>query len=383
MSDPVVVHLITSLERGGAESMLAKLAVALHGRGMRHVVVSIGDLGPLGGPLLAAGVPVYGLGFKRGRPSLGGFFRLLSILRTEQPDILQTWLYHADLLGLLAGRLARVPRIVWNVRCSNMDMRRYSRLSAWVLRGLAWASSRPAAVVVNSEAGKQAHIALGYRPKRWQLIPNGIDCEQYRPDPSLRAAARRALGLGDDEIVFVMVARVDPMKNHAGFLAAAGKLKAKAPFKARFVLIGRDAKPNNLQLARASNEAGLGESVRMLGERADLSELLPAFDVLVLPSLFGEGFSNVLGEAMAAGLSCIATDVGDAAMIVGDAGIIIPPADPVALAAAMLDLGGMEASARAALGSRARERIAANFALGAILARYEAFYRELLTGGTG
>lgn len=271
MTEPVVVHLITSLDRGGAEAMLVRLVTAFsNGEGAgRHLVVSLAGKGPLADSLIVAGVPVYSLGFRPGRPSIAGFFHLWGLLRRERPDILQTWLYHADLLGLWAGKLARVPRIVWNVRCSNMDMRQYSKLTAMVLRLLAKLSAIPDAVVVNSEAGKSAHIQLGYRPRRWQFIPNGIDADRFRPDPVMRGRGRAELGLADTDVAFAMAARFDPMKNFAGFLAAAAEIKAILP-AAKFILLGRGVTPDNPDLAKLVAASGLGPNLSLLGERADL-----------------------------------------------------------------------------------------------------------------
>jgi glycosyltransferase involved in cell wall biosynthesis len=376
MTKPVVVHLITSLDRGGAEAMLGRLVTAVSGGtgGGRHLVVSLAAKGPMADPMIVAGVPVYSLGFKPGRPSIAGFFHLWGLLRRERPDILQTWLYHADLLGLCVGKLARVPRIVWNVRCSNMDMRQYSKLTAMVLWLLARFSVIPNAVVVNSEAGRRAHVELGYRPRRWQLIPNGIDTDRFRPNPDLRALGRAELGLVDGDVAFVMAARFDPMKNFSGFLGAAAEIKATLP-AAKFVLMGRGVIPDNSELAKLVAASGLGPSLSLLGERADLDQLMPAFDVAVVPSLFGEGFSNVLGEAMAAGVPCIATDVGDARDIIGETGLIVPAGDTARLAGAMRDLATMD---RAALGVAARERISSRFSLPLIVAAYQSFYRELV-----
>ena len=210
-----VAHLITTLERGGAEAMLTKLAKAHAGQGVRPLVISLTGPGIYGPELEAAGIPVWSLGLRRGVPEPGALLKLVGILRREKPDLLQSWLYHADLLALLAAPLAGVRRLAWNIRCSDMDMRRYSRLSRWLVALLARLSRLPDAVVVNSEAGRLLHHELGYRPKRWVTLANGFDTGRFRPDTEARRDVRAELGLPGDALAVGLIARVDPMKDHA------------------------------------------------------------------------------------------------------------------------------------------------------------------------
>ncbi len=299
-----ILHLITGLERGGAETMLAKLVRQMAPDRFESVVVSLGVEGSVGRELRQAGIAVHALDMRRSLPSLAAFLRLLRIIRRERPALLQTWLYHADLVGLLAAALTPGLPLLWNLRCSDMELANYSRRTAWVRGILARCSHRPTAVIVNSAAGQRVHAALGYRPRRWELIPNGFDTARFRPDAAARADWRRRLGIGEGETLIGMVARVDPMKDHATFLAAAARLAA-ARGDVRFALVGRGTEA-------LRPEAPLAGRLQALGEQSDVAAILPAFDLLVLSSAFGEGFPNVIGEAMASGVCCIASDVGDA-----------------------------------------------------------------------
>lgn len=371
-----IVHLITDLSTGGAEKMLAKLLSGMDHSRFRNVVVSLTDRGVLGDSIRALGVPLHTLGMGRGRPSPLAAWRLWYLLRRERPVLLQTWLYHADLLGLICGRLAGIPRIVWNLRCSNMDMGQYSALSALVVRVLARLSQYPDAVLVNSETGRQVHEQLGYRPRHWELIPNGFDLDRFRPDPDIGAAFRRELNIPAGSFLVGMVARLDPMKDHGTFLKAATLLSRDHP-EARFVLVGRDVRQGNEALVRLVKENGLDGRVHLLGERTDVERILPGLDLATLTSAFGEGFPNVLGEAMACGLPCVATDVGDAGAIIGDTGLLVPPRDPMALATAwwrVLDLGP---EGRAQLGALARRRVEEHYSLVRVIRRYETLYEEM------
>jgi glycosyltransferase involved in cell wall biosynthesis len=186
-----VVHLITDLETGGAEMMLAKLVGAMDRDRFSNTVVSLTDRGQLGERIESSGVAVYTLGMKRGRPDIAVLPRLIRLFKTLNPTIVQSWLYHADLLSTLAVRFSGSPILVWNVRCSDMDLKRYPPLTRWVQRVLAQWSATPAAVIVNSEAGKQQHERLGYRPRRWDVIPNGFDTQRFRPDSSVRLSLRK------------------------------------------------------------------------------------------------------------------------------------------------------------------------------------------------
>jgi glycosyltransferase involved in cell wall biosynthesis len=375
-----LMHLITDLDVGGAETMLAKLVESIDRRCFPTVVVSLLPPGPIGARLTAAGLRVETLGMRAGRPDWRGLRRLLTLLREHAVDLLQTWLYHADLLGLIAARLARVPHLAWNLRCSEMDPRRYSRLSAALPRLLAWLSPGPDLVVVNSQAGRMAHERLGYRPRRWEVVPNGFDIERFRPDPGAAGRLRAWLGWPPQSFVICLPARFDPMKDHANFLAAAA-LFARDHQQARFLLVGRGVEAANAVLAAAVRNTGCGDRIALLGERADMAELMAASDLVTLSSAFGEGFPNVLGEAMACGVPVVATDIGDAAMIVAETGVIVPPRDAAALAAGWRRLFDLDVDSRAGLGRAARRRVVENYALRAIVARYEALYAELGRAG--
>ncbi len=343
--------------------MLARLAPRL---GHPSVVISLSGEGELALELREAGVPVFALGMERGRISLAALFRLRRIIRREKPQLVQTWLYHADLIGVLVALFCPGLRLVWNLRCSDMDLEKYSSATRTVRWILARISRFPAAIVVNSEAGRRFHEALGYRPRRWALIPNGFDVERYRPNQAARAEFRRAIGIVGNEPLIGMVARVDPMKDHANFLAAAARIAGLRP-DARFLLIGKDTE--NLPLPDV-----LAGRLRALGERGDVPDLLPALDVLVLSSAFGEGFPNVIGEAMACGVPCCATDVGDAAAIIGSTGIVVPPRDPSALGDGVIAVLARGPAA----GVAARQRIVEHYAIAAIAARYRTLYESLM-----
>jgi len=368
-----IVHVISGLDTGGAEVMLAKLLEGMDRARFSNVVISLTDRGRLGEQIESSGIALYTLGMRRGRPDLAALPHLIRLLKALQPTIVQSWLYHADLLSTLAVKWSGSPILIWNLRCSHMNLKRYSPLTRVVQRVLAWLSGAPAAVVSNSIAGRQQHARLGYRPRRWVVIPNGFDTQRFRPDLSARAAIRGEWRLSDDTVIVACIARVDPMKDHSTFLDAA-KLVVHRGRNVHFVLVGKDTET----LASAVAERGLTDRVLLLGYQGHVERLLPGVDVGCLSSL-GEGFPNVLGEAMACGIPCISTDVGDVRRIIGDTGLVVPVRDPAALAGAMIDLIDLEPDERAKLGRAARARIEAEYSLPKIVDWYGALYSDLAT----
>jgi glycosyltransferase involved in cell wall biosynthesis len=359
-----VLHVITDLEVGGAESMLTKLALAPGQDDIRHAVVSLIGKGVHGPALEDGGVPVTALGMTRGRPSLGALARLSGILRTMRPDVIMTWLYHADLLGSLCARLIPGTPLLWNIRCADMDLSRYGRVTRMLPRVLARLSRQPVAVMANSLAGQRLHESLGYRPRRWLFMPNGFDAGLFRPDAGARARLRGELGVPEAAPLIGLIARVDPMKDHGTFLRAAAGVTARWP-EARILMAGQGtddpALLDGLDLPR--------DRVFGLGRRSDVAALSAALDVAVSSSLT-EGFSNTLGEAMSCGVPCVVTDVGDSALIVGESGVVVPKADPAALAHGIEKLLALPAADRQALGMAARRRVEETFSLDAVVARY-------------
>ena len=371
-----IVHLVTGLDVGGAEMMLVRLLARIdRGRFDNHVI-SLLPPGELAASLRSAGIPVSSLAMRRGRPSPLALARLVRRLRQLEPAVLQTWMYHADVLGTAAAALARVPALVWNIRASDVDMSRYRWLSGLTRRvGAAW-SRRPDAVIVNSESGRAAHERLGFHPRRWVVIPNGIDVDDYRPDPARRAAMRAALGIADQEIAVGLVARFDPMKGHDTFLRAA-RTVARAHPAARFVLVGTGAEPSNRELRTLIDAAELRDRVALLGRRRDIPAVDAALDVAVMASVFGEGFPTAIAEAMACGVPGVVTEVGDAARLVGDTGWVVPPGDAAAMATAISAVLALSAAERRDRGRTARARIVEQFSLDRATGRYEETYGSL------
>lgn len=374
-----IVFISTSLSTGGAEMMLLKLLERLDRTRVEPAVISMTDLGEIGPRIAALGIPLQVLGMRAGAiPKPSHFFRLLRVIRAWRPDVVHTWMYHADLLGGLAARLAGVSSIGWCIRNSNLDKDKTKWSTRTVVRLCAVLSRWvPARILSCSERARQVHVALGYAAEKMVVVPNGFDLARFKPDTEARRRLRSELGLSDRTPLVGLIGRFDPQKNHVGFLAAAGMLHRRLP-NAHFVLAGRGVDAGNETLQQAIHQAGVQANTHLLGLRNDISDVMAALDVLASSSSYGEAFPSVLGEAMACGVPCAVTDVGDSAFIIGDTGRVVPPGDMAGLAEAIEALLSLSAADRHALGAAARARVAANFEIEAVVRRYEDFYDQLL-----
>jgi glycosyltransferase involved in cell wall biosynthesis len=367
-----VLHLITGLEKGGAETMLAQLVARMDKGRFDNVVVSLTQDGPIGEQIRANGGRTRIVNMSRALPTPAAFWRLYRLLRQERPAVLQTWLYHADLFGLLSGWLARIPAIAWNIRCSDMDKRYTRGINGLLISLLARLSRFPNAVVSNSQAGQDFHAGLGYSPKRWVVLENGFDMERFRPQPDAHDALCRELGIPETARLIGLVGRHDPIKDHRTFLQAAALAAADMP-EAHFVLAGAGVEISNMALSATIDELGIGERVHLLGHRDDVPRLTAGFDIATCCSR-GEGFPNVVGEAMACGVPCVVTDVGDAALIVGNCGVVVPLGDPVSLARGWGKLLAMDAASTIELGQESRRRIKTHYSMKICIEKYQEFY---------
>lgn len=371
-----VTHVITGLGPGGAESMLHKLVGATRGRGISHSVVSLTGSGPIGDLLVAEGIPVTTLGMRRGVPELGGLARLVRLLRRERPAVVQSWMYHANLVaGIAAAAAGRIP-LVWGIHHADVHPDHVRPLTRWTRGACARLSGvLPSRIVCCGDAALRSHAGIGYRALRMVAIPNGFETERFQRDRQAGDRIRTSLAIPPGAPLVGLVARFHPDKDHRNFLAAAARVAEVLP-AVTFLLAGQGITWSNATLAGWIRAVGLQAHVRLLGVRHDMPAVFSALDVLALSSR-AEGFPNVLGEAMCCEVPCAVTDCGDAADIVGPTGRVAPRGDASALAHAMLDLLAVSPAVRAALGRQARERVIARYDLQGVARRYAELYCEL------
>lgn len=375
-----VLHIITGLSTGGAERSLYNVLAGGELQFGEHRVLSLSDEGTYGPRIRALGVPVFSLGMQRRGvvPRPMTVLRLRGLILDFQPDVIQGWMYHGNLAASMAGWLAPGrPAVAWNVRHSLYDLAGERPMTRQVIRVNRLLSGGADVILYNSRLSRRQHELFGFAAKHGLVIPNGFDLERLRPDLAQTTEVRQALGIPGSSRVVGHVARFHPMKDHALFLGAAVRL-AEVCSDVRFLLVGGEVELNNPALVGIVPKS-MENLFLCLGERQDVSVLMRAMDVFCLSS-WTESFPNVLGEAMATGLVCVATDVGDSADILGNTGVIVQPRNEDALAQGLLAMLSLSEEERRVLGQFARTRIETNYALPRIVARYADLYERLTQG---
>lgn len=373
-----IIHLITALNVGGAETMLGRLlAEERHSRpDIDSRVVSLMRPGPAGECIRAAGVPLLDCGLGGWASLPGAATRLAAHLRDEQPDLIVAWMYHAHLAALAGKVLASADApVVWNVRHSLHDLGHERIGTRAIVRAAALLSGQAAAILYNSRVAAEQYAALGYATGNSVVIPNGFDLARFRPRLEERARLGAELGIPPETMLVGLAARSHPMKDPATLAAAVRQARA-AGIDAHLLLVGAGMTQPAPPLA-AALAALPRERVTLRDHEPDMPSLLAGLDVLVVSSAWGEGFPNVLGEAMACAIPCVATDVGDSRWILGNTGLVVPPRAPSAMAAALCDLAAMTPGQRRELGRAARRRVESCFSLGQVTADYHRLFDSL------
>jgi glycosyltransferase involved in cell wall biosynthesis len=328
-----IVHIITGLNDGGAEAVLYRLCK--YDTTNTHVVISMMDQGKYGPLLRECGVDMYCLGMPRRGLKLKGLNLLRKHLKKEKPDVIQTWMYHGDLVGGVIARILGYKSICWGIRHSTLEKGKSPQSTILVAKLCSLLSHVvPAKIICCSQRAAEVHQQLGYSKNKIVVIPNGYDLDQFSPDQEARQRLRTEWGISDDLPLLGMVARYDPQKDHVNLIKALGMLK-KSGKEFRCVLVGSGMDLSNSELVALIEDEDIEDRVLLLGRRLDIQKVMNAIDLHILSSSYGEAFPNVLAEAMACGTPCITTDVGDAALIVGETGWVVPPKDPTALTQAI------------------------------------------------
>jgi glycosyltransferase involved in cell wall biosynthesis len=374
-----VLHIVTGLNGGGAETMLYRLLSRMDRAAFENEVASLMDVGSVGRKIQELGIRVHALGMARGKPNPGALWSLVNIVCSLRPHLVQGWMYHGNLAAAVAGILTRIPTpVLWNIRHTPYDLGDYSQMTAATIRLGACFSRYPARILYNSRTSALRHEALGYAAARRAVFPNGFDLARFAPSAEARVSVRSELGIGQEAPLVGLVARFHPQKDHRSFIQAAALFRACAP-GSHFLLCGDGITWDNPPLVGWIEVTGIRDCCHLLGRREDVPRLMAALDIGSIASS-AEAFPNVIGEAMACGVPCVVTDVGDLAVIVGETGVVVPPKDPQALADGwrrlLLDMSQED---RMRLGLAARQRIVENYSLEKIVEQYERLYESLVT----
>lgn len=364
-----IVHIIIGLRVGGAELMLKRLIEGLNGEdGMQHSVISLTDLGLVGQQLQSAGINIKTLGMNTPLLVPSTFFKLRRELKKQKPDIVQTWMYHANFLGGLAAKSIGIDRVIWNIR--NTSLHANGNLNLIFRKSSALLSSSvPYEVIYVSHSAQKAHLKAGYTPNKGVVIENGFNTDIFLFNKESRDKYRSEMKLEFDDIAIFSVGRCVSEKDHPTFIKAICRA-SKSNSKIIGVLIGRDIDLESFGLS--DNEK---KNFIVLGERKDIAGLLSAADVFCLHSIT-EGFPNVLGEAMSVGLPCITTKAGDAELILSNKKYTVETGGFLSIAKLIIELSGYSVINRGVIGMNNREKILKDFSLETILNKYSDLYKN-------
>lgn len=373
---PFILHIITDLDTGGAEIVLYRLLASEAMQQFSSAVVCLKKCGKLGDAIRRLGIPVYALRMEQPLTPFPGFWRLLNLISSLRPSLIQSWMYHANMAALLATKiLGKSVPLVWSIRQSLYDFAE----NKWSTRRMIlWGgrfSCYPAKIVYPAYTSADHHENLGYCRDKRVVIPNGFDTERFVPSAQARVAVRDEWRLPGDTFLIGMVARYHPVKDHATFLKAAGLFHRRHP-QVHFLMAGTGVDSGNRELLRLIDSVGLEDSIHLAGERHDIPNLLVGLDV-VTSSSYGEAFPNVVGEAMACGVPSVATDVGDTARLLGTTGLLVPPRNSESLVEAWEKILALTAEARQTLGMAARARIIEIYDLPRTAQTYASLYIQL------
>lgn len=372
-----ILFIINWLHTGGAEMMLYKLLTRFNQQRWELIVISLISGGKLEQKISELGITVHNINMKRGLPTVRSICRLIKIVSQQNPDLIQGWMYHSNLVAYFSSTflLHRVP-VLWNIRSSLYTLKNQNIVTALIIKFSAGLSKFTKKIIYNSNNSAIQHQNRGYACEKTIVIPNGFETDIFKPNKQAYLKIRNDLGIDSESLIIGMIGRFHPVKDHETFLKAASLLSKSYP-KVQFVLAGNEVDYRNQKLTKLIEEIKLTGQIHLLGERDDIPVLTAALDIACNCS-YSEAFANVIGEAMACCVPCVVTDVGDSAWMVGNTGRVVAQRDPEALANTWKELIELGSVARVALGEAARARVIECFSIDSVVTRYESLYKNVL-----
>ena len=371
-----ILHIITGLGDGGAEHTLFK--ICKYDFENEHIVISLKDDGKYFSLLKKLGIEVYSFNFKF--YSINKFFSLIMLLRSLKPDIVQTWLVHADFLGSIAARLAGIENIIWNIRYSNIEIGKAKLTTILIIKVLSILSySIPKFIVTVSRKAKKIYKLLGYNSRIFKFIPNGYDLSILKINKYQKINFKKKNKIKKNIPLIGKVARYDPQKDHFNLINALSLIRMKN-IDFFCVLIGFNISKKNISLMSEIKRLKLSSHIKLIGQNDNIPQVMNGIDLHVLSSSYGEGFPNVVAEAMACGTPCIVTDVGDSAFVTGNTGWVVPPKNSIKLASAienaLKEKDTVKWNKRC---NKVRLRVKENFSIGNMIKLYNKVWIKVYT----
>ena len=370
-----IAFLITGLHGGGAETMLFHMLRLMDRERFEPIVISMMGRGKFGDLIEKLGIEVHTVGLEPGQVTPAAGWRIVKLLRQAKPDVIQGWMYHANLAALLANVFVRVP-VCWCIQSSFLSFAAEKPLTRLAIRVTARMSRRAAKVVFVSHVSRTQHEKLGFASERSCVIPNGVDPGLFKPSGEARQSVRTELGVAPDTLLVGLICRYHQQKDHPTFIRAAAILARKFP-DLRFLLVGSNVDGKNEAIGELIRSLDLASRMHLLGERNDMPRLNASLDIATSSSSYGEALALALAEAMACEVPCVVTDVGDSAILVGETGVVVPPSNPEAFADGVSRLIEAGSEQRRKLGKAARSRAEEGYSIPNIIRSYEAMYLSL------
>ena len=375
-----LTHVITALNVGGAEVMLCRMLEKMDRSRFDCSVICLGPRGVLSERIERAGIPLTTLGMRGPFSLLRGLWKMTRLFRREKPGAVHTWMYHGDFMGGLAAKLGGDPPVAWSIHHTTHAKGGIK----WTTRALTWLLARlshwiPRHIFCCSHATQREHVRIGYRGDNMEVIFNGADLEVCQPSHEARTKLRAELGIPDNTPLIGAAGRFHPQKDYPNFFEAALLLQ-ETRSDVHFVLCGKGLSADNPEIAPYLSRSPHPGHFHLLGLRGDMPSVYPALDLFALAAAFGEGWPLTLGEALACGVPCVSTDLGDCRDLIGDCGEAVPAKDPAALAAAWLRVLSLSSEETAALKTRCRQRVVDHFNIDDVIRQYEAAYTRLASG---
>jgi glycosyltransferase involved in cell wall biosynthesis len=372
-----IVMIITGLEKGGAESMLVKLCEKFDRNNFELTIISLTAEGKLGQKIKSLNIPLYDIGLNKSIFQLNKFLKLYKLLKLINPSIVHTWMYHSDLIGGIIAKLVGVKIIIWGIRHYDLSLKKNKLSTLLIVRLCAILSYFiPTMILTCARNAIATHASVGYDSRKFYVIPNGFNTNEFKPNLLNRKEFREELLLQNDSILVGIIARANPQKNLLGFIEAAIKVAEKRE-NVFFIMVGTGIDKSNIEITSSIMTTTHQERFFLLGSRDDIPRILQSLDILSLTS-WGEGFPNVLGEAMATGIPCVSTDVGDSKEIIGEFGRVAKPGDMSAIAEAIIYLIDNQ-EIRKKFGTESRKRIKKFYSIESVACKYQLFYKSLIS----
>lgn len=364
-----IFHIIPSLNSGGAERMLFNLVKNSDKSRFTHCIITLKPGEFYEQELENHGIKIY-------RYNLKGFniVELIKLLNNlKQADIVQSWMYHSDLLAFIFGKVLLRKKVIWGIRRSYLDKALMKKSTLLIAKICSVVSSKVDLIVCNSKVGKKSHVNFGYSESKIKVIPNGFDLELFQDYHLDVQRKKRELNIDFGTKVLLNVARWEPLKDHQTFLKAISILKEEYN---NFVVLmcGSGIDYENQELVCKIEEFNLSNHIKLLGVREDIPQILSISDVFVSSSI-SEGFPNAVGEAMASEVYPVVTDAGDTSFIVGEYGSIVPIGKPQMMAKEIFKVINIKAFEKQSIEVKARQRIEEKFSIQSIVSKFEELYK--------